>query len=242
MHIEGRRIPQIVIADVRIGDELEILKEYYFSSEEMYSDFFNEHNEILKENLNKLELSASYDFEDKVKLMRTLALRTHRNSFYVSCLSKYEMLLKEICLIIIQERELKNVKIKNREFTLRRGFQLIKTHIDANILEEIEEYSILENFVELRNCIVHRDARLDHDEMKLYLSDNINDEFLLFLKNYEHVSLILNRVEIHPICIRELINTLSCFFQVLCKKIRIQLHDPYHYKMLEIIKQFKSVN
>lgn len=39
MHIEGRRIPQIVIADVRIGDELEILKEYYFSSEEMYSDF-----------------------------------------------------------------------------------------------------------------------------------------------------------------------------------------------------------
>lgn len=168
--------------------------------------------------MNKLELSASYDFEDKVKLMRTLALRTHRNSFYVSCLSKYEMLLKEICLIIIQERELKNVKIKNREFTLRRGFQLIKTHIDANILEEIEEYSILENFVELRNCIVHRDARLDHDEMKLYLSDNINDEFLLFLKNYEHVSLILNRVEIHPICIRELINTLSCFFKYYVRK------------------------
>jgi len=250
---QGRIIPEIVFTQVSFIDDFEMLKEYFISTEEIYEHYFTPENNFLMSNLNKLELTGRFHYADRLEYIREFSLNLFRNSIFVSCFSMFEKLLRDICIVVEKEKKTNEKSLNVADFTSKKGMKFLKGNLNNKLFEEIENTHLIEQFIKIRNYIVHRDSKVDEEKLILFrevinghietskLSKNDRDiiELIKFLRSYEHIELIRTKIILDSRCIINAIENVGLFLDQLCRRVKYYLHDSAYAEVYQIMKSLK---
>lgn len=240
----GRTIPSIVITQVSFIDDYQMLWEYYCFTEELYEQLITTDNEYLINNLNKLSLTGACNGnKSKLDYFQRFSIDFFRKAIYTNCISMLEKIFREICVVVAKEKKVDNEKLSLKRFTIKKGFDFLERTLEGSVYKEIENYNLIESFVELRNCIVHRDSSLTPEQFDqiLYKKDGIKaeDEFVEFIYNYNHVRRTRGKIFLEAKCIIDVISNTELFLDNLCERIKHAVHDTQYKEVYEIMEKMK---